>query len=833
VNDAPRAELDLKQAQVLVEMAEIAMGSLSGEIFLPDGWDLLQFVRSENGAMPRARGFYAAGRLGGAGSPRVAVLALGLPWQQYLNWTLNRQGKVEMAAPPAGVAAGAPADARFDKTLGETYARMRGSIWTHLAQALTEGRGTLWVTGKNLAGPLAQLAALDLRPGNTGPERQQAPAAAPACWTFSTAAAGNAAFKTFADASGGAVTNVWAGKSTPVDFFPSAPEAAQGYALPGTLHQVEAPIPELDDPWTERGGPFYLRVLQGTPEGLPTPGAVRNPPPGFERTRAHLLAKVSLVPYQRRQHPGGRTLDVSPFVLREEISAGGVPWCGLFESPSEVVAAFRGTVTCDELMRITADSDVANASFLAPRGAGVHAGALRLYAMLRTELAQRLRVLAAGRPVYLAGHDLGGALAALAALDLRITATDLRVQKVYTFGATPLGNFDFSLLYSARLAADSYLLARDGDFAPRLQLRSAYEPLPHTVDVTGAPEADDATRHSLASYIVLLNPSQPLAQASAAGAAQTPAAAAPGPLTDGERAWMEARLAALGVAAPPRGLEDASAGPPVAGAAGRIVLSTRAEASALAPLVPADGGAPVFAAEILEVAAGNTLVVRAPAGQAVRLVAGRLTLGEGARVTVQSPGEIHAARAELGDDTVIDLVGEDGGLGQAGLSGPHGVWGFMSNQNRPDGGNGEHGTPGGDGEPGGGALFLGSVTGTATVIAGAGNGAPGGPGGPGGHGWEGIGNMAAGNGGKGGNGGPGGNGGRGGVVVVDVALEPGAALNLIPRASTGGPGGSLGRGGKGGTKSVLHGRDGKDGIGGDDGGPGDLPLFSVRHDEAG
>lgn len=837
MNDAPGAELDLPRARLLVEMAEIALGDLSGDIFLPDGWDLLQLVRSGMAAKPLARGFYAAGRLGGAGSPRVAVLALALPWQQYLDWTMNAGGNVPLAAPPAGVAAGAPGDARFDKMLGEVYSLVRGPIWQHLAQALREGNGTLWITAKNLAGPLAHLAALDLRPGNTGPQREPPPATRPACWTFSAQPAGNAALKTFADANGGAVTNVWAGTAaTPVDFFPTAPGEAQGYALPGSLERVAASIPELDEPWSERGGPFYLKTLKGQPGGLPTPGRVVDPPNGFVLTLAHSLSRLSLVAYQRRQHPQGRILDVAPFALKREISSGGVPWCALFESTTDVVAAFRGTVTADELMRITAESSVASPAFLPGR---VHAGALRLYTgpsadgatppSFRAALVEWLRANAAGRRIYLAGHDLGGALAELAALDLRNIAPDLKVEKVYTFGDTPLGDIDFNLAYAAKLANDSYRVMRDGDFARRLQLMSAYVPLPRTVMVTGAPADDDVTRHSLASYITLLNPSPQLGEASALraddaldGASASTAAAVPA-LTPEETAWLEARLARMGVERPRR-----LARLPSADSDGRIVLSTRGH-SALPPLVPEGGGAPVFAADVLAVAPGDALVVQS-AGDPPRLVVGRLELGEGARVSLPAGGELHTAGVRLGDGTVFELIANDG---MAGLSGAPGAPGqpLSLNEYLPDGGPGDPGVPGTDGGPGGGALYLGSVSGTVTVIAAGGNGAPGGGGGDGGDGWVGASAVyRAGNGGNGGEGGAGGNGGPGGTVMVEVSLEPGAAVNMIARASSGSPGGAGGAKGIAGAgkNGGKRGKDGKPGEKGKDGVPGALPVFSLR-----
>src|SRR4051794_32543329 len=202
-------------------MAEIALRDRPADIFLPDGWDLLQTFRADGAPLPRARGFYAAGSPAGPGTARVAVLALGLGWGEYLEWTQNPGGQVALAALPPGVADGAPADVRFDAGLGKAYGILRGPLWKHLAQALAEGKGTLWITAMNLAGPLAHLAPLALPPGTPAPRREPPPTAAPPCWTFSAPAAGNAAFKTLADASGGPVTNVWAGTAAlPADLFP-------------------------------------------------------------------------------------------------------------------------------------------------------------------------------------------------------------------------------------------------------------------------------------------------------------------------------------------------------------------------------------------------------------------------------------------------------------------------------------------------------------------------------------------------------------------------------------------------------------------------------------
>jgi len=836
VNDAPGAELDLGRARLMLEMAQIAVRDRPEDIFLPDGWDLLYAFRADGAPLPRARGFFAAGSPDGPGTARVVVLALGLCWGEYLEWTQNPGGEVALAVLPPGVADAAPAGVRFDAGLGKAYGILRGPLWKHLALALSQGNGTLWITAMNLAGPLANLAALDLRPGNKGPQGEQPPAAVAPCWTFSTPAAGNAAFKTLADASGGPVTNVWAGTAqVPVDFFPSAPDEAQGYARPGTTVRLPLDIADPNDPgepWTERGGPFYLRALKGSPEGLPTPGMVVDPPAGFEQTRAHTLALLTLAAYQRRQHPGGTIIDVRPFQHQADVASGGVPWCSLFASSDTVVAAFHGTVSADELARATADSRAVHADFLATRAARVHAGALRLYTAptsgtagaptFRAALAAWLKANAAGRPIYLAGHDLGGTLAQLAALDLRTAASDLKVVKVYTYGAFPLGNYDFGQLYAAKLGGDSYLVARDLDFARTLQFPEAYFPLPATVRLRGAPADDDASRHSLAAYAALLKAAQPRRVDEPRAAADS-AEAAPPPLGATERAWLEARLTALGIDPALRRL-----GAPAAGADGWIVLSATGE-SALPPLAPRGGGAPVYAAEVLHVPAGGTLAVRAAGGEPPRVVAGRLVLEPRARFRMDAPGEIHAARAELGDGSAFTLVGREGDAGWAGLSGAEGEMSLGRLQ--PDGGKGEPGGPGDDGQPGGGLIALEHVEGTVVVQAGGGAGGAGGPGGRGGDGWPGVKDARGGNGGRGGDGGPGGNGGPGGTAVVDVGLVPSAAIQLIPILSARGAGGGAGSGGTGGHEADKYhqGSDGKPGEPGKDGGPGDLPVFVVRY----
>lgn len=291
----------------------------------------------------------------------------------------------------------------------------------------------------------------------------------------------------------------------------------------------------------------------------------------------------------------------------------------------------------------------------------------------------------------------------------------------------------------------------------------------------------------------------------------------PTPLTDAERAWLNARAAELGVDA------GRCAGPLTAGPDGRIVLSSDAKASMVEPVAVA--GRTVFVAEQAQLGEGETLVITCPERGAVRVALGRLTTGRGARVTVETRVELTSATGMLHAEAPIVLIGADGKPGGPGKPGENAEW-----DGQP-GGPGGPGDPGGRGDDGpGGALWFGEVTGTLTVIAGGGNGAVGGTGGRGGTGGNGFATGGAGQGGRGGNGGRGGDAGDGGTVVIAFdRFEDGAAIQPLERAGTPAKGGSPGGGGEGGYPNR------KPGAPGDPGGmgnPGKSPIFLIRRHAA-
>jgi hypothetical protein len=290
------------------------------------------------------------------------------------------------------------------------------------------------------------------------------------------------------------------------------------------------------------------------------------------------------------------------------------------------------------------------------------------------------------------------------------------------------------------------------------------------------------------------------------------------PLTDAEHAWLHDRVTALGGDA-----ARVHAAPLAAGPDGRIVLSTDAAASAVAPVPvrPGDGadeGAAVLGVHAIRVGRGESLVVRCPHGRPVRVVAGTLQVEAGGQVVLETHAELHASRAAFAAGAPIVVVGADGRNGGNGADGDPGRGGGSG------GGNAHPGKPGEPGKPGpGGDFVFNYLAGTLTIVAGGGSGGDGGNGGNGGNATT---DRRTGfPGGEGGNGGAGGSTGDGGTIVVSFeTMDPGASIHPVMRVPRPGIGG---RGGRAGHSAGVWppGKDGADGGPGEQGWP---PVFAIR-----
>jgi hypothetical protein len=509
VSTSATPSYDADLAVSLLPLAELAAATPDlNNLFLPPGWDKLANIQSSPRSFyyPNVKGFLAKGRVGKETSSS-AVMALGIDWADWLRYYINGP----MFPAPIASWSGAPVGAEVAILYNMLYNAVRASLWDSLRFL---GGMPLRTTGKGLGGPLAQLAALDLRAGNDGPTGQAAPGDIE-CYAFSTGATANQAL---ADYFGDQVTchRVTAGtRQNRVDYFPRDSSGAVGCDM-GEAIDLPVNLPVFDVPWVERSGAFYQQALGGTPAPPPTQPATVAQPCGFSRSLALSLANLCAVAYQRFQHPNGQTMNISPFQVGVNIKVDGKPFCTLFESPDKVVAAVRGTCTWQEFADYESNSMTRTVA-LGGQNVSVNTGALTLWATATTPgdattfadaLVAALRTVLNGsdKQLYLTGHGFGGAVASLAAVRIAI-AGELTLAGLYTFGAIPTGGPDFAALSASMLPDSAFHVARNADPFPALAGSwSGYRALTEQVAVTGVPPNDDYPFHSIQSYSQLLDP---------------------------------------------------------------------------------------------------------------------------------------------------------------------------------------------------------------------------------------------------------------------------------------------------------------------------------------
>lgn len=117
----------------------------------------------------------------------------------------------------------------------------------------------------------------------------------------------------------------------------------------------------------------------------------------------------------------------------------------LMESDQCAILAFRGSGSAVDWV---ADF-IAQQTMYRPvkNGGQTHKGFTDIYMSCRDQVHTLLGMLPAGKPLFITGHSLGGALATLAALDIALN-TSFTSPIVYTFGAPRVGDPQFVQLYN-------------------------------------------------------------------------------------------------------------------------------------------------------------------------------------------------------------------------------------------------------------------------------------------------------------------------------------------------------------------------------------------------
>ncbi|MBF5094973.1 hypothetical protein F1643_11195 [Azospirillum sp. INR13] len=812
-------------ANALLDLVDIAGGDLS-QAYLPANLNLVTTFAKGSVTSGGGQGFLATGTMAGIDGP-VAVLAVAVNWPAFISF-FEQSLLTTTTTPPPYLNVGSN-DSLIAQGYSLAYNAIHTQIWTAISKLkLVPGFTSnvpLLVVGMGPAGPLAQLAALDLRPGQTGPDgsggSMTSPVGAAGCYSFSTPAYGNTSYAAAVTA---ALGSVFLCNLNGIDFYPSIAGAPTDFAFSGAAQTLTASVPTSDVPWLERTPAFYQTAYGAPQPQLPGGGTV-TPVPGYSGDLAYTLALLTTATYGRFQHPDLSQPLPSGYTRAADVVVNGVTWASIYSSGDRTVVASRGACSWIELLAFMGNESLLPLPWFTS-GGRILQGLYAFYPSYATALFTALSAVpgVAGKPLVFAGHDFGGALAALAAYNLALVPYSgiPSATAVYGFGTVRFGDYAFQSAYQTALGGVSYQLLLPNDVIAANQGMSVMAPLPTTMRLSGGmlSPVNSTTGHALALYTSLLNP-----QASASAqslVAMRPAAGSRAALTANAR-----RLGLLAATAAPRivaatepeltpflsrmvefyGLNPGHLAGPVLDTAdhqGRIVLSADPRVSALAPAQVFAGGSRVFATNTIMVRTGQTLHIGSPDSQPLRLIAGSILLEPGATLSVESTahltvGSMTSMAASATDTPNIIVQGANGAGGAAGWPGATGASGAPGYPGG-NGGTGASGTWGANGAmPSAFTFFVGNISGTFVTRVTGGQGGSGGQGGNGGAGGNGGSGAAGGQGGNGGAGGQGGNGANGTTILIRYdTMDPGTTVVFQDFGGLRGPGGGGGKGGAGG-----------------------------------
>jgi predicted lipase len=161
--------------------------------------------------------------------------------------------------------------------------------------------------------------------------------------------------------------------------------------------------------------------------------------------------------------------EFSDFQLTARFENAGTDTQGIFgiAFAEALVVAFRGSEETGLADWITNLKFFQNEYPYAGSGSGaeVHRGFLEAYTSVREAVINMVKN-AAQKRVICTGHSLGGALAALCAIDVQHNVAGKTVA-CYTFGSPKVGNKAFAELYD-RSVPDTFRLVNGADGVPRL-----------------------------------------------------------------------------------------------------------------------------------------------------------------------------------------------------------------------------------------------------------------------------------------------------------------------------------------------------------------------------
>ncbi len=213
------------------------------------------------------------------------------------------------------------------------------------------------------------------------------------------------------------------------------------------------------------------RLVQLPPgDYSPTAFAKFDPAGGFSIDNARAMMWMSQLAYEAYQQGPSATIQtvgnlwkftsVVPFTKTQVSIKASYDTCGVIgEREKAVVLAFAGT---DPAVWETVITDVT-----LRRGADTHAGFQAAADAVKAEVAQAIALSQAGaKPLFITGHSLGAAVAALTAL--AAVGQGANPAAVYGFGMPRIGNANFHTDYTKALGERTFRFVHGLDIVARI-----------------------------------------------------------------------------------------------------------------------------------------------------------------------------------------------------------------------------------------------------------------------------------------------------------------------------------------------------------------------------
>lgn len=196
----------------------------------------------------------------------------------------------------------------------------------------------------------------------------------------------------------------------------------------------------------------------------------------IDKNLAVFLAKTCMQTYTQYAYDGDFDIPNGYSLVEgfKALAINRLEWFGfIIKSGDNIVIAFRGTMSETDWL---ANANARQTSYVFAPGRGkIHHGFLEIYESCRKQIMQTLLSFSANSKVYITGHSLGGALAAINALDV---AANTSLQPVmYNFAGPRVGNPVFALQYN-RLVKNSVRIINEHDIVPKLPPVIILAPLP-------------------------------------------------------------------------------------------------------------------------------------------------------------------------------------------------------------------------------------------------------------------------------------------------------------------------------------------------------------------